>query len=110
MNSVNMTIQDRMNDVGFVFVTEADPFIKAAEQAVMNFTGDDDVDPVVVELVADLGRQAVEQAEAGNYRYAIDLAEKASTFVQVDLTDLEMQDWVGELNQQFEDYSIRSFL
>lgn len=105
-----MTIQDRMNDVGFVFVTDWDTYLKATEKAIANFTGDDDVDPVVVELVADLGRQAVEQAEAGNFRYAVQLAEKASTFVQVDLTDLEMQDWVGELNQQFEDYSIGSFL
>lgn len=104
-----MTIQDRMNDVGFVFVTDWDTYLKATEKAIANFTGDDDVDPVVVELVADLGRQAVEQAEAGNYRYAIDLAEKASTFVQVDLTDLEMQDWVGELDAQYEEHGLGDF-
>jgi hypothetical protein len=99
-----------MNDVGFVFVTDFDTYLEATEHAIANFTGTDDIDPDVVELVASLGKQAVEQAEARNYRYAIDLAEKASTFVQVDLTDLEMQDWVGELNQQFEDYSIGGFL
>ena len=105
-----MTLQERMNDVGFVFVTDFDTYLEATEHAIANFTGTDDIDPDVVELVAYLGQEAVECAKAGNYRHAIDLAEKASTFVQVDLTDLEMQDWVGELDTQYEEYGIGSFI
>ena len=104
-----MTIQDRMNDASFEFVTDWETYLKASEHAIANFTGDDDIDPDVVELVAGLGRQAIELADQGKCAQALMLVEKASTFVQVDLDDLQMTDWIGELDTQFEDYGIGSF-
>ena len=104
-----MTIQDRMNDVGFELVTDFDTYLQATEHAIANFTGDDDIDPDVIELVAGLGRQAIELADEGKFAQALMLVEKASTFVQVDLDELEMADWIGELDNQFEDYGIGSF-
>jgi hypothetical protein len=104
-----MTIQDRMNDVGFEFDTEWATYTQATEHAIANFTGDDEIDPDVVELVADLGRQAIQLADEGKYAQALMLVEKASTFVQVDLDELEMTDWIGELDTQLEEYGLGSF-
>ncbi len=83
---------------------------EAVEHAIANFTGSDDIDEAVVELVASLAAQAVEEAVAGRYGYAQDLIEKASTYVQTDLDELELQDWVGEMDTQLEEYGIGGFL
>jgi hypothetical protein len=104
-----MTIQERMNDVGFEFVIDFDTYLQATEHAIANFTGDDDIDPDVVELVADLGQQAIKLADEGKYAQALMLVEKASTFVQVDLNELEMTDWIDELDTRYEEYGIGSF-
>ncbi len=98
-----------MNDVGFEFDTEWATYTQATEHAIANFTGDDEIDPDVVELVADLGRQAIQLADEGKYAQALMLVEKASTFVQVDLDELEMTDWIGELDTQLEEYGLGSF-
>jgi hypothetical protein len=84
--------------------------LSAAEHAIANFTGEDDVDPNVVELVAGLAKQAVEEANNGRFSYARDLVEKASTYVQTDLDELEMNDWVGEVDTQLEEYGIGNVL
>jgi hypothetical protein len=98
-----------MNDVGFEFDTEWATYTQACEHAIANFTGDDEIDPDVIELVADLAMQAIKEAEEGHYAHALMLAEKASTFVQVDLDELEMTDWIGELDTQLEEYGLGSF-
>ena len=105
-----MTIQDRMNDVAFEFVTDWETYLQATEHAIANFAGDDDIDPDVVELVAGMGKQAVEQANIHNFTYARALIEGASTYVQTDLDELELNDWVSEMDNQFEEYGIGSFL
>jgi hypothetical protein len=105
-----MTIQDRMNDVGFEFDTEWATYTQATEHAIANFTGEDDIDPDVVELVAGMAKQAVEQAIIGNFIYARALVEGASAYVQTDLDELELNDWVGEVDTQLEEYGIGSFL
>ena len=82
----------------------------AVEHAIANFSGDEEIDSDVVELVADLATQAIDEATAGNYTYARDLAEKASIYVQADLDDLELNDWVCELDDQLEEYGLGGFL
>jgi hypothetical protein len=85
-------------------------YLDACEHAIANFTGSDDIDSDVVQLVADLARQAVAQAEQGNYSYAESLIEKASTYVQTDLDEQELVDWLGEMDTQLDEYGIGSFL
>jgi hypothetical protein len=63
-----------------------------------------------VELVADFARQAVTEAKGGRYSYAENLVEKASTYVQADLDELELVDWVGEMDTQLDEYGIGGFL
>ncbi len=91
-------------------MTDFQTYLDACEHAIANFTGSDDIDPDVVEMVADLARQAVDQAEQGNYTYAENLIEKASTYVQSDLDEQELVDWVGEVDTQLDEYGIGSFL
>ena len=79
---------------------------EAVEQALANFTGGDEIDEDVIELVADLSRQAVEAARDEQWGYFNDLLEKSSMYVQADLDELELQDYVGELEQQLEEYGI----
>jgi hypothetical protein len=101
-----MTIQDRMNDVGFEFDTEWATYTQATEHAIANFTGEDDIDPATIELVADLARQAVEAAKGGQWNYFNDLLEKSSTYVQTDLDESSLADYVAELEEQLEDYGL----
>ncbi len=82
----------------------------AVEHAIANFSGEEEIDPDVVELVADLAKQAVDEATVGNYSYARDLVEKASTYVLTDLDELETNDWVCEVDNQLEEYGVGSFL
>jgi hypothetical protein len=82
----------------------------AAEHAIANFSGEEEIDQDTIELVAGLAKQAVDEATAGNYSYARDLVEKASTYVLTDLDDLQMNDWICEVDNQLEEYGIGSFL
>jgi hypothetical protein len=90
-------------------MTDYNTYLEATEHAIANFTGEDEIDSGIVELVANLGMQAVSEAETGHYAHALMLVEKASTYVQTDLDELEMTDWIGELDTQYEDYGIGSF-
>jgi hypothetical protein len=84
--------------------TPFETYLEAAEHALANYLGTDDLNEATIELVADCARQAV--AALPNWTYFRDLLEKASTYVQVDMDELEMQDFTGELETQLEDYGI----
>ena len=79
-------------------------FYNAAEHALANFLGTDDIDQDVIELVGDCAYQAVQVLP--NWTYFHDLLEKASTYVRADMDELEMQDFVGELEEQLEAYDL----
>ena len=91
-------------------MTDLTDLFAAMEHAIANFTGEDDIDPATIELVAGLVLQAVTEANAGRLSYALNLVEKASTYVQTDLDELEMNDWVGEVDTQLEEYGIGNVL
>jgi hypothetical protein len=84
--------------------TPFETYLEAAEHALANHLGTDDLDQGMIELVADCARQAV--AALPNWTYFGSLLEKASTYVQVDMDELEMADFTGELETQLEDYGI----
>ena len=79
-------------------------FYNAAEHALANFLGTDDLDQDMIELVGDCCYQAVQQLP--NATYFENLLEKASTYVQVDLDEDTMQDFVAELEHQLEAYEL----
>jgi hypothetical protein len=79
-------------------------YYNATEHALANFLGTDDIDQDIINLVADCCVQAVEALP--NWSYFNDLLEKSSTYVQTDLNELEMQDYVGELETQLEEYGL----
>jgi hypothetical protein len=78
--------------------------LQAVEHALANYLGTDDLNEATIELVADCARQAV--AALPNWTYFQNLLEKASTYVQVDMDEDEMQDFTGELETQLEDYGL----
>ena len=90
--------------------TDYQTYLDACEHAIANFTGSDDIDPDTVELVAELAVQAMRAALQNQFTYAESLIEKASTYVQVDLDEEELVDWVGEVDTQLNEYGIGSFL
>ena len=79
-------------------------YLNAAEHALANFLCTDDLDQDMIELVADCMRQAI--AVVPNWSYFQSLLEKSSTYVQADLNELEMADYVGELEAQLEEYGL----
>ena len=79
-------------------------YFEASEHALANYLGTDDLNEATIELVADCTRQAV--AAIPDWTHFQNLLEKASTYVQVDMDELEMQDFTGELETQLEDYGI----
>jgi hypothetical protein len=79
-------------------------FYNAAEHALANFLGTDDIDQDVIELVGDCAYQAVQVLP--DWDYFGNLLEKASTYVRADMDELEMQDFVGELEEQLEVYGL----
>jgi hypothetical protein len=79
-------------------------YYDAAEHALANYLGTDDLDQDMIELVGDCARQAV--AALPNWTYFQNLLEKASTYVQVDLDEGEMQEFTGELEEQLEAYGL----
>ena len=79
-------------------------YYDAAEHALANFLGTDDLDEAMIELVADCARQAV--SVLPNWTYFHNLLEKASTYVQVDMGEHEMRDFTCELEDQLEEYGL----
>jgi hypothetical protein len=79
-------------------------YYDATEHALANFLGTDDLDQDMINLVADCCVQAI--AALPNWDYFNTLLEKSSTYVQCDLSELEMADYVGELEEQLEDYGL----
>lgn len=79
-------------------------YYNAAEHALANFLGTDDLDQDIVNLVADCCQQAVEVLP--DWDYFNDLLEKSSTYVQADMDDLQMADYVGELETQLGAYGL----
>lgn len=79
-------------------------YLNAAEHALANYLGTDELNDATVELVADCMRQAV--SVLPNWSYFTNLLEKSSTYVQADLDELEMADYVGELETQMEEYGL----
>ncbi len=81
-----------------------DTLLEAVEHALANFLGTDDLDQNVIELVSGCTYQALNALP--DWTYFGNLLEKASTYVRVDMDELEMQDFVGEIEEQLEDYGI----
>ena len=79
-------------------------YYDATEHALANFLGTDDIDQTIINLVADCCVQAVDALPYWSYFNS--LLEKSSTYVQTDLNELEMQDYVGELELQLEEYGL----
>ena len=79
-------------------------YYDATEHALANFLGTDDIDQDIINLVANCCVQAIEALPNSSYFEA--LLEKSSTYVQCDLNELEMADYVGELETQLEDYGL----
>jgi len=79
-------------------------YFDAAEHALANYLGEDNYNQDMVELVGDCMRQAV--SVLPNWSYFTNLLEKSSTYVQADLDELEMADYVGELEEQMEAYGL----
>jgi len=76
----------------------------AVENALANYFGVDEINEETVELVADCCIQAV--AALPNWSYYQSLLEKASTYCQTDLDELELTDFVSELETQLEEYGL----
>jgi hypothetical protein len=79
-------------------------FYNAAEHALANFLGTDDLDQDIVELVGDCAYQATQVLPDWNYFNSI--LEKSSTFVRADMSLEELSDYVGELEEQLEAYGL----
>lgn len=74
----------------------------AVTDALANFTGEDNIDPNITELVAHRVAKALSAANEGNWREFTMWLESSSTYVQSDLDELALQDYVGELETQLE--------
>jgi hypothetical protein len=79
-------------------------YYNAAEHALANFLGTDDLDQDMIELVGDCAYEAVQKLP--NWEYFSNLLEKASTYVRTDMNELELQDFVDELEEQLEAYEL----
>ena len=79
-------------------------YYAAAEAALANFLGTDYIDQDTINLVANCCVQAIEALP--NASYFESLLEKSSSYVQADLNELELADYVGELKNQLEEYGL----
>jgi hypothetical protein len=79
-------------------------YYAAAEHALANFLCTDDLDEDLINLVANCCVQAI--AALPNWTYFNDLLEKSSSYVQTDLDECELIDYVGELETQLGDYGL----
>ncbi len=75
----------------------------AVEHALANFLCTEDVNREVVELVAD----RIAEHWDSRYNASFDtILESTSTYVQCDLDEVELNDYVGELETQLGDYEL----
>ena len=79
-------------------------YYSAAEAALANWLGIDDINEETVELVADCCHQAV--AVLPNWRHYQSQLEKASHYVQTDMDEMELNDFVVELETQLEEFGL----
>ncbi len=75
----------------------------AVEHALANYTGEDDIDGDIVELVAN--RIHEHWDKRGSYTFD-EILESTSTYVQCDLSEEELADYAGELEEQLEAYGL----
>ena len=76
-------------------------YYNAAQEALANYLGIDDPDQDMINLVANCCVDAV--AALPSESYFESLLEKSSTYVQCDLNEVEMSEYVGELELQLEE-------
>ncbi len=79
-------------------------FYNAAEHALANFLGTDELDQDVIEMVGDCAYQAVQAIP--DWNYLNNLLEKSSTYVRADMSPEELHDYVAELEEQLEAYGL----
>ncbi len=79
-------------------------FYNAAEHALANFLGEDEIDQDTVELVGDCAYQAVQVLP--NWTYYNNILQKSSTYVRADMSLEELHDYVSELEEQLEAYGL----
>ena len=79
-------------------------YYDAAQDALANYLGTDDLDQDMINLVANCCVDAV--AALPNESYFESLLEKSSTYVQTDLNESEMQNYVDELETQLVTYGL----
>jgi hypothetical protein len=79
-------------------------YYDATEHALANFLCTDDLSEDMINLVANCCVQAI--AALPNWTYFNDLLEKSSSYVRCDMDELEMADYVGELEEQLGDYGL----
>jgi hypothetical protein len=79
-----------------------DLLYQAVEHALANFTGEDDIDETIIELVAHRIDEHLERT--GDV--SDDVLASTSTYVQTDLDEETLNDYVGELEEQLEAYGI----
>jgi hypothetical protein len=76
----------------------------AAEHALANFLGTDDLDQDMIEMVGDCAYQALQVLP--DWNYFNDILEKSSTYVRADMSPEELHDYVAELEEQLEAYDL----
>jgi hypothetical protein len=75
----------------------------AVEHALANITGEDTVDEDIVNLVA--GRIHEHWNKRGSYSFD-QIIESTSTYVACDLSEEELAAYLGEIENQLEDYGL----
>ena len=79
-------------------------YYNAAQEALANYLGIDDPDQDMINLVANCCVDAI--AALPNESYFESLLEKSSTYVQCDLNESEMQNYIDELETQLVTYGL----
>jgi hypothetical protein len=85
-----------------------DLLYQAVEHALANFTGEDDIDETIIELVAHRIDEHLEKMGADPVLtgYFDDILASTSTYVQTDMDEETLNDYVGELVEQMETYGV----
>jgi hypothetical protein len=73
----------------------------AVEHALANFLCTEDIDETMVELVAD---RIIEHWDRRDSDFFEDILASTSTYVLCDLDEVELNDYVGELDTQLDEY------
>jgi hypothetical protein len=79
-------------------------YYNAAESALVNYLGTDDIGQDMINLVANCCVDAV--AALPNESYFESLLEKSATYVYADMSVLELQNYVDELETQLVTYGL----